>query len=97
MITKLNQMQSVEEIHIEYDVLSTTEEGLNQLKEKMMKILGRMENEEERYKELQAEYLALKKYVEIAHKIKKELEDAKKASQIEVNIRISLQIIEFAL
>ena len=88
MAKKLEYLQSVDEVHIEFDVLSSSEEGLNQLKEKMVKIVARMQTEEKRYKELQAEYLALKKYIEIAHKIKKELEDSKQAGEVEVQRKL---------
>ncbi len=83
MQRQLNELQSVDEVHIEFDVLSTSESGMLQLKEKMGKILARIDMEERRYKELQAEYLALKKYVEVAHKIKTQLEEARKAGEIE--------------
>jgi len=87
MTKKLLQMQNVDEVHIEYDVLSTSEAGIIQLKEKMAKIIARIQLEERRYKEMQESYFALKKYLDIAHTIKKQLEEAKQAGEIEVNFR----------
>lgn len=81
----MNNVQGVDEVHIEFDVLSIAEEGLNQLKQKASLIGARIEVEERRYKELQQNYFEVKKYIEAAHKIKKKLEEAKQAGEIEVN------------
>jgi len=85
VLRKLNNAQGVDEVHIEFDVLSITEEGLNQLKRKASLIAARIEVEERRYKELQQNYFELKKYLEAVYKIKKKLEEAKQAGEVEVN------------
>lgn len=81
---KLDSVQGVDEVHIEFDVLSVSEEGLNQLRRKASLIAARVEVEERRYKELQRNYFQLKKHIEAAHKVKKQLEEARQAGEVEV-------------
>ncbi len=88
----------MDEIHIEYDILSNTESGINQIRERMAKIFARIKLQEIRYKDLQQEYFALKPKIDKAAKIKEELEESKNAGKIEVRKHIvAIHVLGFAL
>ena len=80
MTRRIQILQNVEEVHIEIDVLSQTQQGINTLKEKYAKLLMRYELERKRYDGLEKEYFKIEPGLTQIKKLKTQIEEVKKAS-----------------
>lgn len=60
LLHELNKRQNVDDIHIQIDVLSTTPQGVAQLKEKYAKLIAKFYIERNRHEDLEDEYQKLK-------------------------------------
>lgn len=92
---KIHGIENVDEIHIEIDVLSTSESGIGELKSRYCKQIsdriickGKIEMlkdlETERHKSVENEYFKIKKYVDHAREMKKQLATLKEAHKLQV-------------
>ena len=76
---ELHKRQNVDDVHIQIDVLSTTPQGVAQLKEKYAKLIAKFYIERNRHEDLEEEYQKLKPELKKLEKVKQsicELENA---------------------
>lgn len=79
LLHELNTRQNVDDVHIQIDVLSTTPQGVAQLKEKYAKLIAKFYIERNRHEDLEEDYQKLKPQLKELEKTKKgiyELENA---------------------
>ena len=73
LLYELNKRQNVDDIHIQIDVLSTTPQGVLQLKEKYAKLIAKFYIERNRHEDLEEEYQKLKPELKRLEKVKESI------------------------
>ena len=73
LLYELNKRQNVDDIHIQIDVLSTTPQGVLQLKEKYAKLIAKFYIERNRHEDLEEEYQKLKPELKRLEKTKESI------------------------
>lgn len=81
LLKELNKRQNVDDVHIQIDVLSTTPQGISQLKEKYAKLIAKFYIERNRHEDLEEDYQKLKPELKKLEKAKQSISDLEKALQ----------------
>lgn len=79
LLHELEKRQNVDDIHIQIDVLSTTPQGIAQLKEKYAKLIAKFYIERNRHEDLEEEYQKLKPELKKLEKAKEGIIHMEKA------------------
>ena len=81
LLHELHTRQNVDDVHIQIDVLSTTPQGVAQLKEKYAKLIAKFYIERNRHEDLEEEYTKLKPDLKKLEKTKEAIIHMEKALQ----------------
>jgi len=81
LLSELHKRQNVDDVHIQIDVLSTTPQGVAQLKEKYAKLIAKFYIERNRHEDLEEDYQKLKPELKKLEKTKVGIAEMEKALQ----------------
>jgi chromosome segregation ATPase len=79
LLNELHKRQNVDDVHIQIDILSTTPQGVAQLKEKYAKLIAKFYIERNRHEDLEEEYQKLKPELKKLEKTKSSICEMEKA------------------
>jgi hypothetical protein len=77
----LDKMNSLKELNIQIDILKTSPSGIDIMREKYAKLLGRMQLERIVYQDLEEEYFNVKHKIDSKKKVEDEIKVIKEASE----------------